>query len=57
MKQRIPNLPVFTPEESALLKGSTDFFALNHYTTAWAVNGTCYGWCPETAVLTYEGFL
>ncbi|KAH9095601.1 hypothetical protein Ae201684P_015402 [Aphanomyces euteiches] len=37
MKQRVGDrLPKFTEEESALVKGSNDFFALNHYSTAYA---------------------
>ena len=39
------------------MKGSIDFYALNHYSTSWAVNGTCGSWCPEDAVLTSTGFL
>ncbi|EQC24957.1 beta-glucosidase [Saprolegnia diclina VS20] len=36
MKTRLGDrLPRFTPEESALLKGSNDFFGLNHYSTAY----------------------
>ena len=33
VKERLPR---FTPEESALIKGSTDFIGLNHYTTFMA---------------------
>ncbi|CAK4576247.1 unnamed protein product [Aphanomyces euteiches] len=37
MKKRLGNrLPRFTDEESKLLKGSNDFFGLNHYGTAYA---------------------
>lgn len=51
MKDRLGDrLPQFTSEESALLKGSSDFFGLNHYTTMYAeeatgkdVQGSVYG--------------
>lgn len=34
MRERCGNrLPRFTPEQSAMLKGSADFFALNHYSS------------------------
>ncbi len=37
MKERLGNrLPTFTKEEIALVKGSSDFFGLNHYTTMYA---------------------
>jgi len=49
-------LPTFTAEEQADLKGSADFFGLNHYGTAWVTNSDqpefteCYGTTDE------EGF-
>jgi len=40
-------LPSFTPEESALVKGSFDFLGLNHYTSKYVhhtgVVGTDFG--------------
>lgn len=39
MKDRVGDrLPRFTEEEKALLKGSSDFFGLNHYTTMYAAD-------------------
>ena len=39
MKERLGSrLPVFTEEEKNLLKGSSDFFGLNHYTTMYAAD-------------------
>lgn len=37
-----PRLPAFTPEEKDLLKQSSDFFGLNHYSSAFAshIKGT-----------------
>lgn len=37
MRERVGDrLPVFTDEERAMLRGSQDFFGLNHYTTMFA---------------------
>lgn len=50
MKQRLGHrLPVFTEDEKKMIKGSSDFFGLNHYTTMLAANankkdtGSVYG--------------
>ncbi len=41
MKERLGDrLPTFTDAEKKLLKGSSDFFGLNHYTTMYAVDAT-----------------
>lgn len=42
-------LPEFTDEEKAYIKGSSDFFGLNYYTTRYAVAGT------KEDEATYEG--
>ena len=33
VKDRVPSLPALTDQEKSLLKGSADYFALNHYTS------------------------
>lgn len=37
MRERLQDrLPTFTPEQQKIIKGSSDFFGLNHYTTMYA---------------------
>ena len=56
MRDRLVDaLPRFTPEQSASLKGSTDYFGLNHYSTRYvtaaplsAQNGYLVGQCRLT---------
>jgi len=39
MKERVGDrLPTFTDKEKTLLRGSVDFFALNHYTSSYVAN-------------------
>ncbi|WP_298474438.1 GH1 family beta-glucosidase [uncultured Maribacter sp.] len=41
MKERLgERLPVFTPEEKKIIKGTSDFFGLNHYTTMYAAQAS-----------------
>lgn len=41
MKERLGNrLPAFTAEEQQLIRGSSDFFGLNHYTTMYAADAS-----------------
>ena len=41
MKERLGNrLPSFTEDEKIMIKGSSDFFGLNHYTTMYASDAT-----------------
>ena len=41
MKERVGDrLPVFSNEEKQLIKGSSDFFGLNHYTTMYTSDAT-----------------
>ena len=40
VRARVPALPQFTPQQSADLLGSADYFLLNHYTSRWVRNAT-----------------
>ena len=35
LRDTIPNLPKFSPQQQAALKGSVDFFLINHYSTKY----------------------
>jgi len=49
-------LPTFTSEESELVKGSADFFGLNHYGTGWAQNSDQPEWMETYATVSETGF-
>jgi len=50
-------LPEFTEEQKKLLKGSADFFGLNHYGTGWVVyNPNTSGVDMTYAKITEQGF-
>ena len=38
LKDAIPELPKFTPQQQAALKGSIDFFLINHYSTKYVAH-------------------
>jgi beta-glucosidase len=50
-------LPVFTDEEKALVKGSTDFFGLNHYGTSWGHSSHYPEWMDAYGTRSSEGFV
>jgi len=49
-------LPTFTDEERALVKGSADFFGLNHYGTGWGYSTDEPGWLGAYSGTSEEGF-
>ena len=50
VKDRVPSLPPLTDQEKATLKGSADYFALNHYTTQYVKNDPSSGSQEGTGV-------
>jgi len=49
MKERVGyRLPIFTKEQQTQLKGSWDFFGLNHYTTKWVADNDGEPECTGT---------
>jgi beta-glucosidase/6-phospho-beta-glucosidase/beta-galactosidase len=49
-------LPTFTQEESDLVKGSADFFGLNHYGTGFAQNSDSPEWMETYATVNETSF-
>ena len=57
MKQILgERLPSFSDEEKQLLKGSADFFGLNHYGTNWVSDAPEAGWTECFGSTSHEGF-
>ena len=52
VKDRVPSLPALTDQEKASLKGSADYFALNHY-TSYYVKGDPSSGSSEGTGTTY----
>ncbi len=50
VKALVPSLPALTDQEKASLKGSVDYFALNHYTSYYVKNDPGSGTLEGTAV-------
>ena len=49
-------LPSFSEAEKKLLKGSADFFGLNHYGTNWVSDAPEAGWTECFATTSHDGF-
>jgi beta-glucosidase len=45
------NLPTFTPNEAALIKGSQDFVGINHYSSMYATYNDTNGEIIKTGIL------
>ena len=52
VKDRVPSLPPLTDHEKASLKGSVDYFALNHYTSYYVKDDPSTG-TPEGVMVSY----
>ncbi|CAJ1385511.1 unnamed protein product [Effrenium voratum] len=50
-------LPSFTEEEKRMLKGSADFFGLNHYGTGWFSASKDPGWDNSYGTVNESGFV
>lgn len=53
IRDAVPNLPKFTPEQQAALKGSVDFFLINHYSTKYISHKT--DTAGETGMNLFDG--
>lgn len=53
LRDTVPNLPKFTSEQQAALKGSVDYFLINHYSTKYISHKT--DTAEETGMNLFDG--